>query len=240
MWADDMALISWDYAYKIDLTTGLWSRFSTNARSSLGANGTRSFGEGWAVHDPLTGRVYACGGSIAGQTALPYVDLATGAWSSIPRTGSDLNGLDQRTVFIDQPRNQMVMKAIVEPYFQGTPAMPPGLYAIDLTTGAGPTALPLSGSLPTHDNRWDLNPADGCWYTYAGDGSNQIDKLTPPASAGAPWTCSKVTVTGASLPPRSNDSTAGNAHYTRFFYVPKLACFAWVAGVETKVALIKP
>jgi hypothetical protein len=33
---------------------------------------------------------------------------------------------------------------------------------------------------------------------------------------------------------------AGNDHYTRFFYVPAVQCFAWVAGVQERVVLVKP
>jgi hypothetical protein len=94
--------------------------------------------------------------------------------------------------------------------------------------------------LPTHRNRWEYYPVDGSYYSYAGDGSQSIDKLAPPSSAGEPWIASKVPISGATLPPRANMTGAGNAHYTRFFYVPGLQCFAWVADVTSQVALIKP
>jgi hypothetical protein len=239
MWADDNALISWDYAYQVDLATGFWSRFTSNTKSSVGATG--SFGEGWAIYDSSTKRIYSAGGALFGSS-LAYVDLATKSWKTITRTGPDSNATGVRTGFVDLTRKLLVLKQIPDPY-SSTPG-PADLVAIDLTTGNGPASLPLAPgtAFPSHDNRWDLNPADGCWYSYSGDGTNVIDKLTPPSGTTTYWAFSKVTISlpgGATLPPKQDVYGANGSHYTRFFYVPALQCFAWVSGTQTQVALIK-
>jgi hypothetical protein len=243
MYADDHALISWDYAYQIDLATGFWTRSTSNTHSSTGSNVNHR--EGWAVYDPTTKRIYTGGDIIAGVTSLPYIDLGKKMWNAIPRTGSDLNGQYQKSVFIDPVRNLLVMKVGTSPDPSNPNPPAPFLGAIDLSTGNGPTPLPTPAGtvFPSHDNRFDYYPADGCWYSYSGDGTNVIDKLAPPntpSNATSTWVYSKVTIGGASLSPQQNDSGANNAHYTRFFYVPQLQCFAWVAGGFTPVALIKP
>jgi hypothetical protein len=36
------------------------------------------------------------------------------------------------------------------------------------------------------------------------------------------------------------DTESATRHYTRFFYVPPLGCFAWIANSMSQVALLTP
>jgi hypothetical protein len=229
-YVDEAAMLSLNYAYRFDLSSRLWSRVTTNTRTAA-YNGYGYFVEGSAAYDPTTRRVYVTPAELSGLAALPYIDLADKTWKSTSMGGSSPSDHQQST-FVDNTRRLLVLK--------GSGGY---LYAINLNNvSAGPVTLSLSGSLPSHNNRWDYYPVDGCWYTYAGDGSQVIHKLAPPpvsAGTSGTWTCSTVQIGGAALSPKA--SASGNKdHYTRFFYVPGLQCFAWVAGVTQKVALIKP
>jgi hypothetical protein len=95
--------------------------------------------------------------------------------------------------------------------------------------------------LPAHSEQWHFYPLDGCWYSYKGSGQS-IDKLTPPANNyfSSTWAFSTVSLGGAMLGTDVAVTEHDNHHYTRFFYVPTLQCFAWIAGGASGVALIKP
>lgn len=101
--------------------------------------------------------------------------------------------------------------------------------------------LTITGTLPSGENRWEFYPVDGCFYCHDGSG-NTIYKLTPPGSSPFTnaWVVSTVTLTGATLPTDVNLTGNGTRHYTRFFYVPTIECFAWIAGNTNDVYLCKP
>jgi hypothetical protein len=120
---------------------------------------------------------------------------------------------------------------------------PTNLRVINLDNlAAGWRAVSFTGALPSHYNAWHFFPRDGCWYSKGASG-NTINKLTPPANPfTGTWAFSTVTITGASLPPDciiADDPGVNTHHYSRFFYVPTLQCFAWIAG-NAQVALITP
>lgn len=110
--------------------------------------------------------------------------------------------------------------------------------------------------------RWAQYPSadggDNCHYTTDGY-SKRITKITPPPSGvTGTWTVSSITPSnfarqsGTSYTlafPDAEQGTGGSGagspsqwlpHMTRFFYVPALKCFAWVAGGFGPVALWKP
>jgi hypothetical protein len=120
---------------------------------------------------------------------------------------------------------------------------PTRLVALDLNNlAAGPRLLAFSGTLPPSGNRWEYFPPDGSFYNKANTG-NDIWKLTPPA--GDPltgtWAITRITITGATLPDISAAAQASGArHFTRFFYVPAIESFAWIANSTSPVMLIRP
>ena len=78
------------------------------------------------------------------------------------------------------------------------------LRALDLNDlRSGPVTLTTVGDLPPHNqSQWHLYPADGCWYTYVGNGGNDLYKIEPPAANPLTdtWTVSTVVIGGAALP----------------------------------------
>ena len=108
----------------------------------------------------------------------------------------------------------------------------------------GPVVLRTVGNLPPDNHsQWHLFPADGCWYTYVGNGGNIIYKIQPPEANPITdtWTVSTVEIGGATLASQPAEvAKTGAVHSTRFFYVRPIGCFAWIAGERNKVALLKP
>jgi len=100
------------------------------------------------------------------------------------------------------------------------------------------------------DNNWQLYPPDGCFYLYDNRGANKntLYKLAPPATnyLTGTWTLTRQTFTysGGTMPNRQQDLGTGGdpntASYNRFFYVPSLRCFAYIANGSARTILIKP
>ena len=214
------------YSHRFDLSTGLWTRLSTNA--AIGNSGFRT-----ASYDPATDRYYMIRYELHESPNLDYLDGADWTWKTV-RVVQPLNEGNNKTAFIDGARRLLIVQTSTG-----------RLRTIDLNNmGAGFTLLRTAGALPPSNNsQWHFYPADGCWYTYVGNGDNTLHKIQPPA--GNPltdtWTASTVQVGGASLPSQPADAIASNAvHNTRFFYVRPLGCFAWIAGGGNQVAILKP
>jgi hypothetical protein len=227
LYMDQAAMIGSNYAHSLDLSTALWTRYTSNTRSSVYKSYPAPWHDAQAAYDPVTGRIYDPPVQLAAVTQLPFIDLATRQWA-VQNISQQPPG-SQYGHFVDVSRRLLV--------FLNDGA----LRAYDLRTFALVT-LATSGPVPSHRNRWTYYPVDGCWYSYSGRGQ-QIDRLQPPnAGAGGSgiWTFSTVTISGATLPAQANMTGAGNSHYTRFFYVPALQCFAWIAGVDHQVVLVKP
>lgn len=212
------------YAHRFDLSTGLWTRHSIN-RSSGGFLS--------ACYDSARNRYYGVRYQIDEGTGIDYLDGADWAWKK-EGIGSPTYDGHNRTAFIDDTRRLLVMQTSTG-----------RLRALDLNNmGAGPVTLRTAGSLPQdNQSRWHLYPADGCWYTYLGNGGNTIHKIQPPA--GNPltetWTVSTVLIGGAPLASQPKEAIDNGAvHNTRFFYVRAIGCFAWIAGENNQVAILKP
>lgn len=214
------------YAHRFDLSTGLWTRQSTNVPNAN--SGFRT-----ACYDPVTNRYYMIRYELHESANLDYLDGNDWTWK-VARMASPAQDGDNKSAFIDDVRRLLIMQTSTGK-----------LRAIDLNNiGAGPVILRTSGSLPPDNQaQWNLYPPNGCWYTYLGNGGNSIYKIQPPA--GNPltevWTVSTVQIGGAALPSQPASAIqSGAMHNTRFFYVRPLGCFAWIAGDGNKVAILKP
>lgn len=205
-------------------------------------------------------RIWHTDYEMAYHSALNYLDLSTDppVWRRsvsfpVPSVTGGSSGNYPTHIFYTNG----VQKCILGFKMSGGVATFPRI--IDLTTDAataqGWKDITLAGSLaafdkstssgPFHDQnlnvRWERYPGDNCLYTYDGF-SGKITKIVPPSYANwltTPWQLVTLpTPTGQALP-QQYDST-NLPHYTRFFYVAGLNCFAWVAGGPRQVALWKP
>ncbi|MEP6609998.1 MAG: hypothetical protein ABJA83_15185, partial [Burkholderiaceae bacterium] len=214
------------HAHRFDLSTGLWTRQSTNP--AIGNSGFRT-----ACYDAVMNRYYMIRFELHESANLDYLDGADWTWKSV-RIGTPTADGDNKSAFIDDVRSLLILQTSTG-----------RLRAIDLNNfAAPPVTLRTVGTLPAdNQSQWHLYPADGCWYTYAGNGGNTIHKIRPPA--GNPltdvWTISTVQIGGPTLPSQPADAIqSGAVHNTRFFYARPLGCFAWIAGGSNKVAILRP
>lgn len=218
-------------SHRFDLQTGVWSRYSINQMTAVG-NPSYFLPECPTVYHEATGRFIQLPSEIHNTQAWPYLDSADATWKSLGSWGFPPNsGGESRMASVDESRGIVFAQ-------RGTAA----LIALDLNNlSAGPRFLTVSGSLPSGENRWEKFPGDGNFYTYNGSG-NSLHRLVPPASSPFTnaWTVSTVALTGASLPTDVNLTGNGTRHYSRFFYVPPIDCFAWIAGNTNDVFLCKP
>ena len=134
---------------------------------------------------------------------------------------------DNKSAFIDDSRRLLIMQTTTG-----------RLRALDLNDlRSGPVTLRTVGNLPPHNqSQWHMYPADGCWYTYVGNGGNTIHKIQPPKTnpLTETWTASTVEIGGATLASQRPKREDGAVHNTRFFYVRPIGCFAWIAGGRTR------
>ena len=213
------------YAHRFDLSTGLWTRQSTNTPRPYAT--FRS-----TCYDPVTNRYYGVPYAINESGAIDYLDGNDWTWKTVG-IGNPSGDGSNMTAFIDEQRRLLIMQTSTG-----------RLRAINLNNpGAGVVALRTSGQLPgDNQSRWHQYPADGCWYTFEGWDGNTIYKIQPPA--GDPltgtWTCSTVQIGGATIPKQGESALQGAVHNTRFFYVRSIGCFAWIAGEGNKVVILKP
>jgi hypothetical protein len=212
------------FAHRFDLATGLWTRLSTNIP---GYSQFRS-----TCYDPVTNRYYGVRFEINESSLLDYLDGADWTWKTVSIGGSAGDG-NNKSAFIDETRRLLIMQTSTG-----------RLRAINLNNpSAGVMTLRTVGNLPgDNQSQWHRYPADGCWYTYEGWGSNIIHKIQPPS--GNPltetWTASTVSIGGASLPAQGAQAKEGAVHNTRFFYVRPIGCFAWIAGERNPVVILRP
>ena len=215
------------YAHRFDLSTGLWTRQSTNAAIG-GRSPYRT-----ACYDRATNRYYMIRQYLHGSGNLDYLDGADWTWKTVG-IGRPAPDGDNKSAFIDDSRRLLIMQTSTGK-----------LRAIDLNDmRSGPVTLRTAGDLPrVNQSQWHLYPADGCWYTYVGNGGNDVYKIEPPAAnpLANTWTVSTVVIGGAALPSQPAAAIkSGAVHNTRFFYVRPLGCFAWIAGGSNQVAILKP
>lgn len=214
------------YAHRFDLATGLWTRHSTNR--TIGDSGFRS-----ACYDRTTNRYYMIRYQVDEDSSLDYLDGADWTWKKVG-IATPAYGGHNKSAFIDDARRLLIVQTSTN-----------RLRAIDLNNlGAGFVTLRTAGNLPPdNQSQWHLYPADGCWYTYMGNGGNNVHKIQPPAEnpLTSTWNVSTVSIGGATLASQPKDAIdAGAVHNTRFFYVRPIGCFAWIAGERNQVAILKP
>jgi hypothetical protein len=214
------------YAHRFDLSTGLWTRQSTNAR--IGRSRYRT-----ACYDRATNRYYLIRQLLHESGNLDYLDGADWTWKTVGIGRAAADG-DIKSAFIDDSRKLLIMQTSTGK-----------LRAIDLNDRfASPVTLRTVGNLPAdNQSQWHLYPADGCWYTYVGNGGNDLYKIQAPAANPLTdtWTVSTVVIGGATLASQPAEvAKTGAVHNTRFFYVMPIGCFAWIAGGRNKVAILKP
>ena len=213
------------YAHRFDLSTGLWTRQSTN--TVIGKSSFRT-----ACYDPATNRYYLIRNELHESSSLDYLDGADWTWKTV-NIGNPATDGNNKSAFVDDARRLLVVQTSTGK-----------LRAIDLNeTRKGPVVLRTVGSLPRgNQSQWHLYPADGCWYTYVGFGENTIHKIQPPTTnpLTETWTASTVQIAGATLASQGAQARQGAVHNTRFFYVRPIGCFAWIAGDKNKVAILKP
>lgn len=218
-------------AHRFDLSTRTWSRYTSNRLNDLG--GVSVSHDAPSVYDPSAKRIWQLPTQIHATQNIGYIDLTeagpqwrlSASWPW-PQTW---DGTD--SAWLDDTRRLILMQS------------PTRLIALDLNNlTAGPRLLTFSGTLPPSGNRWELYPPDGNFYNKANTG-NVVWKLTPPTGDAltGTWAVTSFTVTGAILPDISVPAqTAGARHFTRFFYVPSIASFAWIADSTSSVRLIRP
>ncbi len=214
------------YAHRFDVATGLWTRQSTNA--SIGNSGFRT-----ACYDGVTNRYYMIRYELHESSNLDYLDGADWTWKTVSIATPAAVG-NNKSAFIDDSRRLLIVQTSAG-----------RLRALDLNNmGAGFVTLRTVGNLPPdNQSQWHLYPADGCWYTYIGNGGNSLHKIQPPAAnpLTETWTVSTVSIGGAALASQPTEAIQnGSVHNTRFFYVRPIGCFAWIAGEGNKVAILKP
>jgi len=220
-------------AHRFDLSTRTWSRYTSNRLSDLSPTLLSPPHDAPSVYDPSAKRIWQLPNQIHSTQNIGYIDLteASPQWRlsaswDWPPTWDGTN-----SAWLDDTRRLILMQS------------PMHLVALDLNNlAAGPRLLTFSGTLPPYGNRWAFYPPDGSFYNKSNTG-NEIWKLTPPS--GDPitgtWVITSFTVTGATLPDIGLPAQdAGARHFTRFFYVPAIASFAWIANSTSPVMLIRP
>ena len=247
------------YTHQYDLATARYSRISGDATAALSYFNWAA--EPAALYDARANRIWVLVEEMGSVNHLAYLDLNDNTWKSSPTypvpptTGATANW--QHSLLHDDGKRRCILTFKATSYQGGT--YPNYARVLDLdnisagwqnVTLSGPTTqFQYPGAGPyteSHSVRWAQYPVDNCHYTFDGFGS-QISKITPPASGiTGTWTISLITPASGTLPAQmqgggaSEGAAAYLSHYTRFMYVPPLACFAWIAAGTRKVALWKP
>ncbi len=216
------------YSHAIDLSTGLWTRRTTNANVTLVSSRV-------ATYDPVTRRFIQMNQVTNSGIALQYVDEADWTW----KTDNFANPGDKGNAhgfILDAERRLLLVTTSNET-----------LHAFDADNIVTLTDLSLSGSMQNNweQYQWAYYPPDGCFYRFAGaTTSTAIEKLKPPPFGDDPltedWTVSMVNL-GTALTQQPAASLAGGSiHHNRFFFVPRLNCLAWIPGDDEPVVILKP
>jgi hypothetical protein len=213
-------------SHRLDLATGLWTRVSESLFAQI-------YFEAMAVFDPETKRYYNVLPNYHAYGYLEYLDgndwqvKKTAIYAGWPPTPT---GADWLTAFLD-PIHRLII--IHDP---GSTK----LLALDLNdVASGWFFLNTSGSLALGPNRWHYYPVDGRFY-HRDDNSGQVlDRITPPTGdfRTGTWVVDKVTLTGATIPDMVGWQTR---HYSRFFYIPAIESFGWIADENSPVIIMKP
>jgi hypothetical protein len=213
---------------KMDLSSGLWTRFSTNLVTDGGGG---SYGDnGSSAYDPTLNCIWALPVQIHAAQQVSKLPLSSPTWvSSAPDYAFPADRGQNRNCFVYDSARLLVAGTALG-----------GLRALNLNSiASGWTDLTVSGTLPSHDVTWARYPGNGRWYTRETTGS--VFELTPPASSplSNTWTVTTVTFTGATIPD-APDRANGSVPNTRFLYVSAIDCLAWIAGDTQNVVIMRP
>lgn len=231
-WAQCSQSVGSTRSHRFDLATRTWSRFTSNRLADLSSS-LAVGAESPSVYDPVEQRMWQLPVRIHDVNELGFIDLTmpSPTWQLSATWPCSMTWEATSAAWVDASRRLILLQSAVR------------LVALNLDDlQSGPHLLTVSGTLPTTLSRWELYPADGNFYTK-GNSGNVIYRLQPPANAPltGTWTVSALTITGATLPSISPGADASGArHYSRFFYVPSLEVFAWIASADEPVMLIRP
>lgn len=218
-------------SHRFDLATRTWSRYTSNRLSDVLALSDAN--DAPSVFDPTAKRIWQLPNQIHSTQKIGYIDLTevnpqwrvSAAWDWPPTWDNT------HSAWLDDTRRLILMQS------------PTRLVALDLNNlSAGPKLLNFTGTPPPSGNRWAFYPPNGSFYNKGNTG-NEVWKLTPPS--GDPltgtWTFTSFTVPGNPLPQITDAAVLyGARHFTRFFYVPSIEVFAWIATADSPVMLIRP
>jgi hypothetical protein len=242
---------------------GRWSRLSINRmREIMSAD---PFTEAVSAYDPVQKRIYFPI-SFPDYWELPYLDLTDATWKKILVKEASFTGIsgNPRSAFVDAARRLLVVITTSDIAYLDLTATTDRTWGKATFTGT----LPHGDAAVTGQGcrgRWDQYPVrdggDDRWYALWGRGTrDNTDDTTPKEKAYQQylWRLEIPNpVTGTwqlgTFSPKTEDGTGGitaaheqdfanggGIHYTRFFYVPALKCFAWIPRPDSNVELIKP
>jgi hypothetical protein len=252
-------------AHKIALEgsrAGRWSRASTNRLHDLYHPGTTTEAE--SAYDPTDRRIYLPTG-FPDYWNVAYIDLLDETWKSFPVRSAAEAGIagGPRSIFVDDERRLLVAITLTHIGFLDLTETTDRAWRLAPVSGAFPNG---DGTGVNWRGRMDKYPSthggDDCWYFLWGRGvrTNGSDgaikekahqqylwRLEIPSDpVGGTWSWSTVAPTaeddsgGITAAHEQDFANAGGMHYTRFFYVPALRCFAWIPRHDSPVELIKP
>lgn len=212
-------------AHRMDLATGVWSRFSNNSAS-------RGTVEGNAVLDVGRNRAWVTTNSEHSYSRRVYLDFATGNFTdSASESGFPAGAAANGHLFM---HGTLVLKMTTAgDLFCYDPDVPE---LIQLT---------LTGWTPPNADEgicspWAWHEGTGKFYKLPYTGGSTLYRMTPPASPkSGTWTVDTVAISPAL--PSANLGT-GPRTGKFFFYVPPIDRFAWIPGegLNVNVYLINP
>jgi hypothetical protein len=243
-------------------SAGRWSRASANRLREVWP-GADPLTETEAAYDPTDRRIYFSFG-FPQYWNLAYLDLNDATWKMIAIPEAERLGIagGPRSIFVDDERRLLVVVTQSHIGFLDLTATEPA-WRLATVSGEWPHG---EGTGQGWRGRMDKYPrADGgddCWYHLWGRGTRTNSGDTTPKEKAHQQFLWKLAIpsdpiTGtwewSTFTPTTEDDTGGitaaheqdwenggGIHYTRFFYVPAIRCFAWIPRPDSNVELIKP
>jgi hypothetical protein len=202
-------------AHAMDLSTGVWSRYSSNTA-------TRSSVNAAVVLDTSRSKAWLMYNAQHSVKSVVYLDLVTTAFGVTADSTVTFPETDAATGY-----NFMHAGLVIR---QGTNGK---LYYYDPGDNAnGIQPLTVSGSVPLEHlvNPWTYFPSSGKFYKLLDAGGATLYRLTPPGSSPKTntWTVDTVTISPALPAAWVSGTSAGE--YSRLFYVPSIQRLAWMPG----------
>jgi hypothetical protein len=215
------------WAYKFDMSTGLYDQISTNAASNTQIHAS-------AVFDEARNRYWFCSGEQNIENSVQYLDCSDWTFKTTATHTIVYNGHDQGSLFM--------YEGLLCRF--GTDL---DIYVFDPDDAATGWILPgggATGTPPTDRlNRWAYFPSSDKFYYRGSTNSDAVlHRLTPGANPKTnAWAFDTVTL-GSSLPRSTLDGDPGDqaSHYGCLVYVPSIQRLAWIPGGDEQVYLIHP